>query len=82
MKIVGKVTRDNLSFGDLGVGATFILSSEVGVNNPYVYMVLDDVTEEETGVAFNAVEIGGGSLACFENDRPIVRVKVEAHIVS
>lgn len=82
MKIVGKVNRDHLSFGDLGTGATFICSSEVGANNPYVYMVLDDVTEEATGEAFNAVEIGNGDLVYFENDRPVVRIKVEAHIVN
>ena len=82
MKIVGKVNRDHLTFGELGTGATFICSSEVGVNNPYVYMVLDDVTDEESGETINAVEIGSGELAYFENDRPIVRVKVEAHIVN
>lgn len=82
MKIVGKVNRLDLFFGDLGIGATFICSSEVGINNPYVYMVLEDVEEAETGEAFNAVEIGSGELAYFENDRPIMRVKVEAHIVN
>ena len=82
MKIVGKVNRDKHIFGDLSIGATFVYLCDVGFEGPYIYMVLEDVTNAETGELHNAVEIGSGVFAYFEDDHPIKRVKVEAHIVS
>ena len=81
MKIVGKVNRDEHTFGDLSIGATFVCHCDVGFDGPYVYMVLEDVTNAETGELYNAVEIGSGEFAYFGDDHPIRHIKVEAHIV-
>lgn len=81
MKIVGKAKRDDLYFGDLSIGSTFICLCDVGHDSPYVYMVTEDVTNHETGELYNAIELGSGEFAFFENDNPIKRIRAEIHII-
>ena len=81
MKIIGKVNRDAHYFRDLSIGATFICSCDLGQDSPYTYMVTEDVTNHETGELYNAIELGAGEFAFFDNDHPIKRVKAEIHFV-
>lgn len=82
MKIVGKVNRTEHYFEKLSIGATFVCPADVGHDSPYIYMALKEVTDSDTGEVYNAVEIGSGEFAYFEDGDLIKKIKVEAHIVS